>query len=75
MNNLLVLSREDAGAEGILAFDSDLQQIKEFVQNQERTIILGTFRILFSIVKNSYKRVSFTVFLTVNRMFGFSRLK
>lgn len=71
MNNLLVLSREDAGAEGILAFDGDLQRIKEFLQNDERMIILGTFRILASIVKNSYKRVSFTAFL-LRQSNGFS---
>jgi predicted RNA methylase len=57
LNNLLVISREDAGAEGILAFDRDLRQIKEFIQNNERITILGTLRVVASIVKNSYKRV------------------
>jgi hypothetical protein len=57
LNNLLVISREDAGAEGILAFDRDLQQIKEFIQSKERLTTLGSLRILASIVRNSYKRV------------------
>ncbi len=57
LNNLLVISREDAGAEGILAFDCDLRQIMEFIQNNERIIILGTLRVLASMVRNSYKRV------------------
>jgi hypothetical protein len=57
LNNLLVISREDAGAEGILAFDHDLRQIIEFIQNNERIIILGILRVLASIVRNSYKRV------------------
>ncbi|CAF4336017.1 unnamed protein product, partial [Rotaria magnacalcarata] len=56
LNNLLVISREDSGAEGILAYDSDLQQIKEFMQANERITILGTVRVLASIVRNSYKR-------------------
>ncbi|CAF3365913.1 unnamed protein product [Rotaria socialis] len=56
LNNLLVISREDSGAEGILAYDSDLQQIKECIQANERITILGTVRVLASIVKNSYKR-------------------
>jgi hypothetical protein len=66
LNNLLVLSREDAGAEGILTFDRDLQQIIEFIQNNERIIILGTIRVLASIAKNSYKRVR-TILLTLPR--------
>ena len=57
MNNLLIISREDAGAEGILAHDCDLRQIKEFIQKSERMTILGAIRVLASIVKNSYKRV------------------
>jgi hypothetical protein len=57
LNNLLVLSREDAGAEGILSFDRDLRQIKELIQNNDRIIVLGISRVLASIVKNSYKRV------------------
>jgi hypothetical protein len=56
LNNLLVISREDAGAEGILAFDHDLEQIKKFIQSHERIVILGSIRILSSIAKNSYKR-------------------
>ena len=57
LNNLLVLSREDAGAEGILNYDSNLQQCQIFLQQKERTIVLGTLRLLSSLVKNSYKRV------------------
>ncbi|CAF3540047.1 unnamed protein product [Adineta steineri] len=56
LNNLLVISREDAGAEGILAFDCDLRQLKDFIQRDERTTVLGTLRVLASIVRNSYKR-------------------
>ncbi len=59
LNNLLVISREDAGAEGILAFDRDLQQIMDFIQQNERVTILGTIRVLASIARNSYKRVKF----------------
>jgi hypothetical protein len=59
LNNLLVISREDAGAEGILAFDRDLQQIMDYIQNNERGTILGTIRVLASIARNSYKRVKF----------------
>ncbi len=57
LNNLLVISREDAGAEGILAFDRDLRQIMDFIQKNERLTILGTIRVLASIARNSYKRV------------------
>ena len=53
----MVISREDAGAEGILTFDRDLKQIIEFLHNSERIIILGIIRVLASIAKNSYKRV------------------
>jgi len=59
LNNLLVISREDAGAEGILAFDRDLRQIMDFIQKNERVTILGTIRVLASIARNSYKRVKF----------------
>lgn len=60
LNNLLVISREDAGAEGILAYDLELKQVKEFIQTNECTVILGVIRLLVSIVKNSYKRVRTT---------------
>ncbi|CAF0748495.1 unnamed protein product [Adineta ricciae] len=56
LNNLLVISREDAGAEGILNFDPELKLIIEFMQQTERIILLGTTRVLASLVKNSYKR-------------------
>ncbi|CAF3590275.1 unnamed protein product [Rotaria sp. Silwood1] len=56
LNNLLVISREDAGAEGILTYDCDLRQIKEFIQTNERIIVLGFIRVLASIVRNSYQR-------------------
>ncbi len=59
LNNLLVLSRDDAGAEAILAFDNDLRHIAEFIQRNERITVLGTLRILGAIAKNSYKRVKF----------------
>jgi hypothetical protein len=58
LNNLLVISRDDAGAEAILAYDNDLQHIKEFLQRNERMAVLGILRILSAIVKNSYKRVN-----------------
>ncbi|CAF3942470.1 unnamed protein product [Rotaria magnacalcarata] len=48
LNNLLVISREDSGAEGILAYDSDLQQIKEFMQANERITILGTAELVYN---------------------------
>jgi len=57
LNNLLIITREDAGAESVLAFDRDLKQINDFLQTNERITILGIMRILASIVKNSYKRV------------------
>ena len=57
LNNLLVISREDAGAEGILTFDGDLGQMMDFMQRDERIIVLGTTRLMASIVRNSYKRV------------------
>ncbi|CAF4439319.1 unnamed protein product, partial [Rotaria sp. Silwood2] len=56
LNNLLIISREDAGAEGILAYDCDLQQIKEFIQTNEQITVLGIIRVLGSIVRNSYRR-------------------
>ena len=58
LNNLLVLSREDAGAENILAYDKDLKPFKDLLQSDERVRLLGTLRILASVMKNSYKRVS-----------------
>ncbi|CAF4002723.1 unnamed protein product [Rotaria magnacalcarata] len=48
LNNLLVISREDSGAEGILAYDSDLKQIKEFMQANERITILGTAELVYN---------------------------
>ncbi len=72
LNNLLVISREDAGAEGILSFDRDLRQITEFIQNNERITILGTLRVLASIVRNSYKRVRRSMqLITSSTMFVF----
>ncbi|CAF3735363.1 unnamed protein product [Adineta steineri] len=56
VNNLLVVSRDDAGAEAILSFDPDLQHLTEFIQRNERTTVLGVLRILSAIVKNSYRR-------------------
>jgi len=61
LNNLLVLSRDDAGAEAILAFDNDLRHLMDFIQRDERIVVLGTLRILSAIVKNSYKRVKFEI--------------
>lgn len=58
LNNLLVLSRDDAGAEAILSYDKDLRYLTEFIQQDDRKIILGALRILSAIVKNSYKRVN-----------------
>jgi hypothetical protein len=57
LNNLLVISRDDAGAEAILAYDVDLRHLTEFVQRNERISVLGALRILASVAKNSYKRV------------------
>jgi hypothetical protein len=57
LNNLLVISREEAGAEGIITYDPDLRHLNEFIQKTERTTVLGAIRILASLVKNSYRRV------------------
>jgi hypothetical protein len=59
LNNLLVISRDHAGAEGILAYDADLRHLTECVQKNERICVLGALRILASVAKNSYKRVKF----------------
>ena len=58
LNNLLVLSREEAAAEEILQFDSNLQRCREFLEENQRTIVVGVLRILSSLMKNSFKRVS-----------------
>jgi hypothetical protein len=58
LNNLLVVSRDDAGAEAILAYDTDLQRLSEFIQRHDRMSMLGTLRVLSALAKNSYKRVS-----------------
>jgi long-subunit acyl-CoA synthetase (AMP-forming) len=58
LNNLLVLSREEAGAEEILQFDSNLQRCREFLEENQRTIVVGVVRLLSSLTKNSFKRVS-----------------
>jgi tetrahydromethanopterin S-methyltransferase subunit F len=42
LNNLLVISRNDAGAEAIIAYDNDLKHLSEFIQRNERICILGT---------------------------------
>lgn len=52
-----MVSKDDAGAEGILAYDKDLRQLSEFIQRNDRVTILGTLRVLATIAKNSYKRV------------------
>jgi hypothetical protein len=57
LNNLLVVARDEAGAEGILAYDNDLRHLLEFIQRNERATVIGALRILATIAKNSYKRV------------------
>jgi len=74
LNNLLVLSREDAGAEAILAFDNDLRRMAEFIQRNERIAVLGTLRILGAIAKNSYNRVKFKIRYFVKRDFFYQCL-
>ncbi|CAF0903987.1 unnamed protein product [Rotaria sp. Silwood1] len=56
INNLVVVSRDTPGAEAILNYDIDLKHMKEFIQRDDRTSVLGTLRILAEIVKNSYRR-------------------
>jgi hypothetical protein len=53
-----VVSRNDAGAEAILAYDNDLRHLLEFMERNERVTIIGTLRVLSAIAKNSYKRVN-----------------
>ena len=52
-----MVSKDDAGAEGILAYDKDLRQLTEFIQRNDRVTVLGALRILATVAKNSYKRV------------------
>lgn len=54
----MVIARETSGAEAIIQFDKDLKHLVEFIQRDNRAIVLGTLRILASIAKNSYKRVN-----------------
>ncbi|CAF4711677.1 unnamed protein product, partial [Rotaria socialis] len=56
LNNILVISRESSGADAILAYDTDLKRLMEFIQRDDRTCILGALRIFAEIAKNSYKR-------------------
>ncbi|CAF1091303.1 unnamed protein product [Rotaria magnacalcarata] len=56
LNNILVISRESSGADAILAYDTDLKHLMEFIQRDDRTCILGALRIFAEIAKNSYKR-------------------
>ncbi|CAF0734157.1 unnamed protein product [Adineta ricciae] len=56
LNNLLVVSREVAGAEAVIAYDTDLQHLTNLIQRDDRISVLGTLRILSALAKNSYKR-------------------
>ncbi|UJR26868.1 hypothetical protein I4U23_008179 [Adineta vaga] len=56
LNNLLVVSREAAGAEAIITYDTDLRNLTEFIQRSDRMSVLGTLRILGALAKNSYRR-------------------
>ena len=56
LNNLIVLSREDAGCNEIIASDG-LKHLATLLKNEkDEEVILGITRILASLVKNSFKR-------------------